>query len=178
MRARGTSGDPPPELPDPDVWRRSQQIEALADEAERLLELAAFADNRLDDDDAARVAALLARDPNAADDVAAARTLNAATAADPGMIARAIALVDDQEAEAEVIAFPVRQTAPRRWYSAATWSGLAAAMLLAGWLGFNLGSGLSGVATGSRADEAAASSELIDFNPPLLLRDFNESAQI
>lgn len=180
MRARGTSGARPPGLPDRDIWLRSQEIEAPADEAERLLDLAAFADNRLDDDDAARIAALLAREPDADADVAAARTLASGTtaAATPDIISRAVALVGDEPSEARVIAFPARRTAPRPWFGAATWSGLAAALVLAGWLGFNLGSGLSSAPASGRLSDEAAANELIDPSPPLLLRDFSESSQI
>jgi anti-sigma factor RsiW len=179
MRAKGTSGARPPGPTDQEVWRRSQGIEAPADEAERLLDLAAFADNRLDDDEAARVAALLAHDPDAADDVAVARLLADATmeAADPAVIARAAALADSQRVEADVIAFPVR-SAVRPWFSAASWSGLAAAVVFAGWLGFNLGSGLPGVTPSVHATDEASTGELFDPTPPLILRDFTENSQI
>ena len=50
MRAQGTSGAPS----DREVWRRSQDAEATPDETSYLLDLAAFADNRLDDDETAR----------------------------------------------------------------------------------------------------------------------------
>jgi hypothetical protein len=180
MRAKRTSGTRPPGPTDRDVWRRSQEIEAPADEAERLLDFAAFADNRLDDDDNARVAALLASNADAADDVAAARLLADATmeAAAPEIILRAASLVGEEPAEARVIAFPTRQAMARPWFSAARWSGLAAAVVLAGWLGFNLGSGLPGVVpAGHTADEVSAG-ELFDPAPPLILRDFTENSQI
>lgn len=179
MRGKGTSGARPPGPPDRDVWRRSQQIEAPADDAERLLDLAAFADNRLDEDEAERVAALLARDPDAAGDVAAARLLADATmeAADPAIIARAAALGDGPRVEADVIAFPIRPVV-RPWFSAASWSGLAAAVVLAGWLGFNLGSGLPGLTPTAHATDEASTSELFDPTPPLILRDFTENSQI
>jgi anti-sigma factor RsiW len=180
MRAKRTSGTRPPGQTDRDVWRRSHQIEAPADEAERLLDLAAFADNRLDDDDTARVAALLADDVDAAGDVTAARLLADVTmeAAAPEIIVRAAALAGEEPAEARVIAFPARPPMSRPWFSAARWSGLAAAMVLAGWLGFSLGSGLPGVApTAGMTDEASAT-ELFDPAPPLILRDFSENSQI
>jgi hypothetical protein len=177
MRAQGTSGARPPGPSDREIWRRSHEIEAPADEAEQLLDLAAFADNRLDEDDAACV---FARNADAADDVAAARLLADATveAADPGIIARAAALVGENRSGASVIAFPARPpTVP--WYRAASWSGLAAAMVLAGWLGFNLGSsGLPGVSPALRANDEASSSELLDPTPSLILRDFTENSQI
>jgi hypothetical protein len=176
MRAQETSGARPP---DREVWRRSQEIDAPPDEAEWLLDLAAFAENRLDADDTARIAALIARDADAAGDIAAARALADTTiaAADEQIVASAAALVDESRSEAQLIAFPLRRPVARPWYSAATWSSLAAAIALAGWLGFDLGSGLSGtLPLGHSADEASAS-ELLD-PAPLLLRDFTESSQI
>src|ERR1700722_20938615 len=80
MRARETSGTRPA---DRELWRRSQETDAAPDEAEQLLDLAAFADNRLDDDDeTTRIAELVARDGDAAADVAAAQVLDGVTAAD------------------------------------------------------------------------------------------------
>ncbi len=179
MRGKGTRGTRPFEPSDRQVWRRSQEIEAPADEAERLLDLAAFADNRLDDDDAARVAALLANDAAADDDVAAARLISDAImeAADPAVIARAAALVAGERGEADIIVFPARPPV-RSWFSAARWSGLAAAMVLAGWLGFNLGSGLPGVTPSVHATDEASAGELLDPIPTLILRDFTENSQI
>jgi hypothetical protein len=175
MRAQGTSDGIPS---DRDVWRRSQEIEAAPDEAEFLLDLAAFADNRLDDDDTARIAALLARDDDTASDVAAARALAGVTmiAADESVMARAAMLTGGGRPEAMLIDFPVRPVVRRPWYSAATWSGLAAAIVLAGWLGFDLGSGLSmSPPLGHAPDET--SSELLDPGPQLA-RDFIENSQI
>lgn len=185
MRAKRTSGTRPPGptdrgATDRDVWRRSQEIDAPTDAAERLLDLAAFADNQLDDDDTARVAALVASDADAAGDVAAARLLADATmeAAGPAIIARAAALADGQHIEADVIAFPTR-FAVRPWFSAASWSGLAAAVILAGWLGFNLGSsGLPGVSPAGHMTDEVSAGELFDPAPPLILRDFTENSQI
>jgi anti-sigma factor RsiW len=174
MRAQGTSGAPP----DREVWRRSQEMEATPDEASYLLDLAAFADNRLDDDETAWVAALIERNADAAEDIAAARMLVGATmlAADVSIMARAEALVGAARPEAELIAFPVRPPVVRPWYSAATWSGLAAAIVLAGWLGFDLGSGISTSPVFSRSADDASASELLDPSP--LLRDFTENSQI
>ncbi len=178
MRDRETSGTPA----DRKVWRRSREVEIVPDEAECLLDLAGFADNRLDDEDGARIAALIARDSAAADDVAAARSLAGATMlpADADVVARAEALVEapgDAAArpEAELIAFPARPPTARPWYSAATWSGLAAAVVLAGWLGFDLGSGILRSPVVTTVDDAG-SSELIDTTP-LLLRDLTENSQ-
>jgi hypothetical protein len=175
MRAQGTSGNDPL---DREVWRRSQEIEAAPDEAEFLLDLAAFADNSLDDDDTARIAALLALDGDVASDVTAARALAGIpmTAADENVMARAEMLTAGGRPEGTLIDFPVRRMVTRPWYSAATWSGLAAAIVLAGWLGFNLGSGLSvSPPLGHAPDET--SSELLDPGPQLG-RDFIENSQI
>jgi anti-sigma factor RsiW len=175
MRAQGTSGA----SPDREVWRRSQEMEVTPDEASDLLDLAAFADNRLDDDETARILALIERHADAAQDVAAARALAGATmlAADADIVARAEALVGgDALVEAQLIAFPARTPVVRPWYSAATWSGLAAAIVLAGWLGFDLGSGISASPVFSRSADDASASELLDPSP--LLRDFTENSQI
>jgi len=176
MRARENSGAGPA---DNEVWRRSQRTEATPDEAEYLLDLAAFADNRLDEDDTARVAAWLAHDADAAGDVAAARLLGNAesTAADPDIVLRAEALVDAALPEAILIEFPRQRRALLPWYSAASWSGLAAAIVLAGWLGFDLGSGISNAPSFGRSPDEVSASEIFD-PAPLLLRDFTESSQI
>jgi len=143
------------------------------------MDLAAFADNRLDPDDAARVEALIVGNADAAADVAATRVLagTAIAAADPTMIGRAEALVGEGRPEAVMIEFPAPRAATRPWYSAASWSGLAAAMVIAGWLGFDLGSGLSTspILGGSPVDLTA--NELFDA-APLMVRDFNESSRI
>src|SRR5579875_2959888 len=78
------------------LWLRSQATEVPDDAAERFLDLAAFADARLEGEEAERVAALLAADPDAASDVAAARSPQLALADDveiARVIARACALV-------------------------------------------------------------------------------------
>ncbi|HTQ34734.1 MAG TPA: hypothetical protein VMI30_11225 [Stellaceae bacterium] len=174
MRSRGTSGV----SADREVWRRSQEIDVVPDEAEYLLELAAFADSRLDEDDTARIAARLAHDAMAAEDIAAARTLGGAAmlSADADVIARAGALVGEDRPDAVLIPFPVRHPPVRHWSSAATWSGLAAAMVLAGWVGFDLGSGISRAPVFGRSVDEVSSSEFFDATP-LLLRDLTENSQ-
>jgi anti-sigma factor RsiW len=179
MRAQGSNGARPTGLSDRDVWRLSQHTDASRDEAGYLMDLAAFADSRLDPDEAARVEALIVGDADADADVAATRVLagTAIAAADPAIIARAEALVDEGSAEAVLIAFPAPRPASRPWYSAASWSGLAAAMVMAGWLGFDLGSGLSTspILGGSTVDLTA--NELFDA-APLMVRDLTESSRI
>lgn len=179
MRARGTSGALPPDRSDRALWQRSQGTETRLDDGEWLLDLAALADGRLDDDESARVAALIAHDADAAADIAAARLLAGAeeSAADPRILARAAALVDPGKPEAVLIAFPVRAPAAPPWFSAARWSGLAAAIVLAGWLGFDLGSGISKSPAFGRPGDDVAASESFETTPALL-RDFTENSQI
>jgi hypothetical protein len=179
MRAQGTSGALPPGPTDREVWRRSQETEAAPNEVAYLMDLAAFAENHLDEDETARIAALVARDPDAANDVAAARLLaNAEMPAYPDIVARAELLVGDGRPEAVLLAFPLRHPVARPWYSAATWSGLAAAVVLAGWVGFDLGNGLSSTPPFGRSTDEATTSELLVEPGPLLLRDLTDNSQI
>jgi hypothetical protein len=175
------NGAHPPGPADRELWRRSLTAVAARDEAEHFLDLASFADDRLDEDAAACIAALIASDRDAAEDVAAARSLAAVAppAADERIVARAIALAaTDADADAAVIAFPPRpRVVIRSWFSAASWSGLAAAIVLAGWLGFDLGSGFYDGRMVVRSADEAPSSELIDPAVPLM-RDFTENSQI
>ena len=57
------------------LWRRCQEADAPVDEAARFLDLAAFADGLLDEEEHDRVAADLAADLAAAGDIAAARQI-------------------------------------------------------------------------------------------------------
>jgi hypothetical protein len=185
MRARGTNGPLPPATPDRTLWRLSQDIETNPAETERFLDLAGFVDNRLDDDERERVAALIAGDPVAAADAAAARVLLASTlpATSDDIIVRAAGLVgasasESGQASGEIVAFPPQRRAQRRlWPTAASWSSLAAAIAFACWLGFDLGGDLPGIASITRPSDDLGASELID-PAPLALRDFSESASI
>src|SRR6185312_309716 len=119
------------------------------------------------DGDRARVAAWLARDPEAAADVAAARLpADAAIAIDEAVIRRAVELVEPdssagRSAEADVIAFPARRRVyGRPWFTVAGWGSLAAATVVAGWLGFNLGRGFYEFGIG-RAGQDLFANELI-----------------
>jgi hypothetical protein len=167
------------------LWRRSQDIETNPAETERFLDLAGFVDSRLDDDERERVAALIAGDPMAASDAAAARVLLAATlpAVSGAIISRAAELVgsgasESDQASGEILAFPQQQRPQRRlWPAAASWSSLAAAIAFACWLGFDLGGDLPGIASITRPTDDLGASELID-PAPLALRDFSESSSI
>jgi len=163
---------------DRDLWERSCRTEATEDEAAHFLDLAAFADGLLEPDEHERIAALLAADAAAADDVAAARALNGETL--PGglerIVARACALAPD-EPETRVVAFipPPRQR--RIVHVLAQWGSLAAAIVVASWLGFAMGSDMS------RTLRAPPPSSEANFLPELFdpgsgfLRDLGEVAR-
>src|SRR5213080_2891706 len=144
MRGDDTRRDPAASLPDAALWRRSIMVETTPDEAERYLDLAGFADGRLDPDDRERVAEWLAGDPAAAGDIAAARALatraDGAEAMPEPAIARAAALVGGGEPQrATVIPFPFGRRSRLTLHGTARWGSLVAAMAVASWLGFTLG---------------------------------------
>jgi anti-sigma factor RsiW len=121
-------------------------MDAEEDEAARFLDLAAYADGLLDIEERERVAALLAADPEAAADVRAAHALGDVARTSPGLervVARASAISPD----ADSVSIKIVPFAPRPGRSLvqtfAQWGSLAAAVALAGWLGFAMGSDTS-----------------------------------
>ena len=145
-----TQSERPEQAPNPAedrrLWQRCRMMDADEDEAARLLDLAAYADGLLDIEERERVAALLAADPAAAADVHAARALVAAERTSAGLeriIARASAISPDTGS----VDGTVVPLGPRRGHRvlqvSAQWGSLAAAIALAGWLGFAMGSDTS-----------------------------------
>ncbi|MFI4948153.1 MAG: anti-sigma factor family protein [Alphaproteobacteria bacterium] len=137
-------GKVPPSGAGAALWQASCSTDIAEDEAERFLDLAGYADGRLDPDDRERVAAWLAADPVAAGDIAAARRLAASTAGLASMpepaIARACALVDGGASrQGVVIPFAPRYRSRPTLHGMAGWGSLVAAMAVASWLGFTLG---------------------------------------
>ena len=125
-----------------ELWQRSLTVEVAEDEADRFLDLAGFAEGRLEPDEHDRVAERLAHDAEAGSDVAAARALGGrdlADAAPAPVIARASALVENRSS-AWIIPFPRRYRPEPTVRGVARWAGLAAALVVASWLGFDLGS--------------------------------------
>jgi anti-sigma factor RsiW len=121
-------------------------MDADEDEAARFLDLAAYADGLLDIEERDCVAALLSADPEASADVRAARALAYAEATPDDLeriIARASALAPETDpGNGKVI--PLAPRPGRRILQTfAQWGSLAAAVVLAGWLGFTMGSGTS-----------------------------------
>ena len=142
-RAADANGERPAGLSDKALWDYCRAIDAEPDEAEQLLDLAGFAYSRLDEDEHERVAALLMADIGAAGDVAAARALAAARhgEAPDAAVARAAALV--AAPRGEVIPFR-RPWQPHPGVSmVARWGSIAAAIAVASWLGFALGTDAS-----------------------------------
>lgn len=133
------------------VWRYCRATDAPEDEPARFLDLAAFADGLLIEEERDRVACLLASDPAAAADVAAAQALATVGMSPPAarqqsiarIIARADPLVGDGETTPGRV-LPLR-TRPARSlaHRFAQWGSLAAAIAVASWLGFAMGSGAS-----------------------------------
>ena len=126
----------------------------------RFLDLAAFAEGRLDPDERERVAEWLQSHPEAADDIAAARALASAAAPEAlseTAVARACALVGGGGASRPGFGHRVpceSRQETRPWAMArsiAQWGGLAAALVVAGWLGFTLGMDTSGMLAPDRA---------------------------
>lgn len=167
------------------LWRRCRTSDAPADEASHFLDLAGFADGLLDEDERDRVAAQLAADPAAAGDVAAARVIadggGAAAAGLERIIARASALAAEPSSEPGLVlrfrALPARR---RVLQGLARWGSLAAAIVVASWFGFAMGSGasleLSQPGQPSQVGSGGVLPELLDPSTGFL-RDLGEGQQ-
>ena len=161
------------------LWQRSRALNAGDDAAGLWLDLASFAEGRLDDDDDLEpVAVRLAEDPAAAADAAAARLLADAEWDTPAwldeIVARAVALVPERENIVVFVPPWHRRVLPE----VARWGSLAAALVLTGWLGFAMGSDAS-LAYGrlTQPAEESVAPELLDPSTGFLLRDFGEGVQ-
>jgi hypothetical protein len=164
-------------LTDRALWRRSCLTDATEDEVSRFLDLAAFADGLLDSDERDRIAALLAGDPAATDDVAAARALDGGTEERPRtlerIVARACATLPG-DPNSRVVAFAPPQWRRRIGQGLAQWGSLAAAIALASWLGFAMGSDASRTFSGPvPSGDASFLPELFDPGSGFL-RDLGE----
>lgn len=168
-------------LPDRALWRQSRVTDLADDEAARYLDLAGFADGRLDADDRERVAAWLACDPDAAADIAAVRTLADMATPPPtapaAVVARACALVGEAESASNIIAFALIRRASPRLRGMTRWGSLVTAVAMASWLGFSLGIDTSRafVASGQPGEEGFLN-ELLD-TPTGLVGDLTEGSQ-
>jgi len=131
-------------------------VETVEDECDLFLDLAAFCEGRLDPDERERVAERLRGRPDIAGDIDAARALASAApqqALSETEVARACALVgptmpsrqDMPGRPGSVIPFPARAGRKPVLGTIAQWGSLAAALVVAGWLGFTLGMDTSGM---------------------------------
>jgi anti-sigma factor RsiW len=175
--------DEPEQRPDPEadrrLWQGCRNADAPEDELGRFLDLAAFADGLLVDEDRDRVAAVLETDSEAAADVRAAQALRDGAPLPGGLeriIGRAAAIpLDGLAASGQVVAFPSRRL--RRMHDFAQWGSLAAALALASWLGFSLGTDASlALAERRQPSDTGFFPELFDPAPGLL-RDLGEGSR-
>jgi anti-sigma factor RsiW len=163
------------------LWQRSQSIDAVEEEGARYLDMAAFAEGRLDPDERERVAEWLQGYPDAAGDIVAARML--AGGARPehlpeAAVARACALVGGGAASRPGSVIPFRARAFRRpvLASITQWGSLAAAMVVAGWLGFALGMDASGIMGPSRPGSDDGVMQDLFGSSPVSFRDLTGGA--
>ena len=159
------------------LWQRCRTTDAPEDEAARFLDLAAFADGRLDVDERDRVVAWLADDPEASADLNTAQVLG-----DRGgpseelerVIARACAISPEMRPAGGRVVVLAQWRARRLVHDLAQWGSIAAAVALASWLGFSMGSDTSLALTALQPP--SETSFLPDlFDPaPAFLRDLGE----
>jgi anti-sigma factor RsiW len=153
------------------LWQRSQITDAAEDECARYLDMAGFAEGRLDPDERERVAEWLRSRPDAAGDIAAARTL-ASAAPHAGLsetaVARACAIIGGAGASRRSPVVPFRAGTERRPVlgTMAQWGGLAAALVVAGWLGFTLGMDTSGMIARNGAEPDDGIAQELFGSPP------------
>jgi anti-sigma factor RsiW len=140
----------------------------------RFLDLAAFAEGRLETDEHDRVAAALGNDPAAAADVAAAQVLAHGIVEPPDgldrVITRALAVLP--AAPGRIVPLPPPRQHRRILHVLTRWGSLAAAIAIASWLGFAMGSDTS-LALSQAGTDASLLPELLDPGTGFL-RDFGE----
>jgi anti-sigma factor RsiW len=176
MRTNQEPEQRPDSVSDRLVWQQSGQIDVPEDEAARFLDLAAFADGLLDAEEDERVAALIAADPDAAADVLAARSttgLDHASAELERVVTRALAILPEAPSPGgRVIPFVPRLRRPLVQH-VAQWGSIAAAIAVASWLGFSMGSDASLALSTPRQSSEASLPDL--FDPASgFLRDLGE----
>ena len=158
------------------LWRRSRMIEVADDQCARYLDLAAFAERRLDPDERERVAEWLRTHPEAAGDVEAAGAQANAPRSEvvpETAVARARAIVGDAAASRPGSVIPFRASTGKGPVLAtmAQWGSLAAALVVAGWLGFTLGMDTSGMLAWSRAGSDDGVAQDLFGSSPAFFRD-------
>ena len=158
MRSDEERRERPNPASDRQLWQRCCVRDAPEDEAERFLDLAAFADGLLEEDEHDRVAAWVTLDREAAADVRAATTVDMAgqsPAVLERVVARACAIISEGDSQTGHVVPLARWRERRLVERFAQWGSLAAAIALAGWLGFGMGSDTS-LALSERQQPGAA----------------------
>ena len=179
-----TQSEAPEKAPNPAadrrLWQQCRGMDAVEDEAARFLDLAAYADGLLDIEERERVAALLAADPEAAADVRAAQGFAAAEPTFAGLervIARASAISRDTDFVSGTVIPLAPRHGGRLLQSVAQWASLAAAVALAGWLGFAMGSDTSLALSDHRQPSATGLFPELFDSGTVLLRDLGEGVR-
>ena len=121
------------------MWQRWRAGARAASPAPDALQLAAYAEGRLDETAAEAVENFLAAYPDALNDIAAARTAieTPAIGASDDIITKACALVPARNTRETVVPF---RGATVRWHSALAWGSIAASLMAASFVGFTAGS--------------------------------------
>lgn len=129
------------------LWRRFRALDRTvrdqaADDANTALDLAAYADGRLNEATAEAVEAWLASHPEALDDLITVRGAGDAIAPQR-VVDRAVALVSGDSADGRVLPFR-RPAVTYGWRVHMARIAVAACLALTGLIGFTLGSGVYG----------------------------------
>ena len=155
-------------------WRATARAESDTREPDPL-QLAAYAEHRLDEAEAGAIEAWLAANPEAFEDVRLAQAdLDQPQAASAAMIQRALPLL---AGSGRVLAFerPERRLSGLRL--ALAWGGMAASIAATGFVGFVLGSAAYGSFIGDQEMQSTPDQEL--FAPPTaLFSDAGEESAI
>lgn len=177
MRTEKEREQGPGRVSDRGLWQRSRITDAPGDETARFLDLAGFADGRLDADEQERVAAWIAEDPQAAADVQTARALGSAEHTSAGLervVARACAIIPDADPVRGGVISLADWRSRRFVQGVARWGSIAAGIALAGWLGFAMGTDTSlALSQPAQSSETISLPELFDPSAGFL-RDLGE----
>ena len=179
-----TQSEEPEQGPNPAedrrLWERCRGMDAVEDEAARFLDLAAYADGLLDIEERERVAVLLAADLEAAADVRAAHAIVAAEPTSAGLdriVARASAILPHTGSVGGTVVPLSPRLGRRLLQNFAQWGSLAAAIALAGWLGFAMGSDASLALSDHRQPSDTSLLPVLSDPGTGLLRDLGEGLQ-
>lgn len=140
------------------MWQR-WRADAAASAAPDALQLAAYAEGRLDETNAEAVENFLAAYPDTLNEIVAARaaTETPAIGASDDIIAKACALVSSRGTIETVV--PLRRPA-LRWHNALAWGSIAASLVAASFVGFTAGSDAYRTLAPTQANESLSGDSL------------------